>query len=333
MWNKWKEILFSGKEVASAPEDDGMSSYLTREKILVFGISFILAFCLWFIVNLSRDFTISINLPIEISNLPEDRALVGEFPEYVSVGVTGEGWTLISLYNNPPRVMLDVSQEQIQLFERVQQQMSSSSGISVTQVEPATLQLQLEEKVTKRVPVVARTTINLRDQYGLIRDAVLVPDSVDLSGAASVLTSVDSVLTSEMTLDGTRGEQEIQLELEDPGQGITLEPASVLYRYEVAEFTEAEVRVPVRIRNLPPGRAVTYNPSTITVRYDVPIDQYSEVMNIRPFQAYVDYETIEADTTGLIIPHIEKITEEYQVRLRSFQPRTVSYFNVLEDQE
>lgn len=332
MWNRLKEILFSGKEAATPSEDDGMSNYLTREKILVFGISLVLAFCLWFIVNLSRDFNITINLPLEISNLPEDRALVGDFPESASVGITGEGWTLISLYNNPPRVILDASQDQIQLFERVQQQMSSASGISVTKVEPTTLQLQLEERVSKRVPVVARTTINLRDQYGLIRGAVMVPDSVELSGAASRLTSIDSVLTREVTLAGARGEQQFQLELEDPGPGVTLQPSFVEYRYEVAEFTEAEVRVPVRIRNLPPGRAVTYNPSTITVRYDVPIDQYNEVMNIRPFQAFVDYEAIEADTTGLVMPHIEQVTEEYDVRLRSFQPRTVSYFNVVEDQ-
>lgn len=314
-------------------DDDWMSNYLTQEKILVFGISFVLAFCLWFIVNLSRDFNITVNLPLEVENLPPDQALVGDLPEHAMVGVTGEGWQLISLYNNPPSITVDATEEEVPLFERVQQQMSALSGINVIKVQPLSLTLQFEEKVTRKLPVELRLDLELRDQFGIIGEPEITPDSVTVIGAASKIEGLEKIQTEELRLDNIQSDRVILLDLVRPATGINLSPDIISYRIEVAEFTEGEVRVPIRIRNLPPGQAVTYNPSTITVRYDVPIDQYQDVQNLRPFTAYIDYHTIRSDTTGLVIPEIERNSDDYIVRLRSFQPRTVSYFNVVDENQ
>lgn len=314
-------------------DDDGTSKFLTREKFLVFCISFVLAFCLWFIVNLSRDFNITIELPLEVGSLPADKALVDDLPEYATVGVTGEGWQLISLYNNPPSITVEAVEEEVPLFERVQQQMSTISGINVVKVQPLSLLLNLEDRVTRKLPVESRVEIVPRNQFGIINDPEVIPDSVTVSGAMSKVEGLEKVRTRELTLDDVNSDRVILLELEKPATGITLSPDVVSYQIEVDEFTEGEVDVPIRIRNLPPGRAVTYNPSTITVRYDVPIDQYQDVQDIRPFTAFIDYNTIQADTTGLVIPVIEQTTNDYNVHLRSFQPRTVAYFNVVEQNQ
>lgn len=329
MLNELKRIL-GFKEPGETSDDDGPANYLKREKVIVFAISFVLAFCLWFIVNLSRDHNITVNLPIEIGNLPADMALGEEIANYVSASVSGEGWQLISIYNNPPSVTIDAMENDINLYEKVQQQMMGMPGINVTNVQPIVLRINLEEKSSKLVPVDLVTDIQLRDRYDLTGEPLLAPDSVLISGAVSKIEYIDSVQTYPFELTGVDEDLQLTLELMPPDAGVAVDPSAVQYTMSVAEFTEGEMRIPVQIRNLPPGRAITSDPSTVTVRYRVPIDQYSGVQDTRPFEAYVDYETIESDTTGIVIPQIEATTEEFDVRLRSFQPGTVSYFNIIQ---
>lgn len=326
-----KNLLTTKNYFAEEPEDDNLPAIMTKEKVLVFTISFVLAFCLWFIVNLSRDFNITISMPIEIGEVPEEMTLVEGVPDHASVGVSGEGWKLISLYNNPPRIIIDVEESEVNLFDKVQQQVTAVSDVNITQVQPLGISLNLEEKVSKDVPVEVQLDIIPHDRFGVIGEPELEPAFVTISGAQSQIAEIENVRTRPVELtDVTRG-REIELNIERPSSGISVEPGTIKYRFNVTEFTEGEVRIPIRLRNLPPGIAVTYNPSTVTIRYSVPIDQYSEVENTRPFIAYVDYSTIEEDTTGLVIPQIERTEDDFDIRLRSFSPRTVSYFMVVND--
>ncbi len=331
MLNSLKNLFTAKNYFADETDDDSLPAFMTREKVLVFAISFVLAFCLWFIVNLSRDFNITISMPLEIGEVPEEMALVDGVPDYASVGVSGEGWKLISLYNNPPRIMINVEETDVNLFEKVQQQVTAVSDVNITQVQPLGFSLGLEEKVSRDVPVEVQLDIIPHDRFGVIGEPVLEPAFVTITGAQSKVAEIDHVRTRKVELRDVKSGKEIELNIEKPASGISVDPGNVKYRFNVTEFTEGEIRVPIRLRNLPPGRAVTYNPSTVTIRYSVPIDQYSEVQNTRPFVAYVDYSTIEEDTTGLVIPQIERAEDDYDVRLRSFSPRTVSYFMVVDD--
>ena len=330
MLERIKSFFLTGQSGSSDIESETESAYLPREKLLVFGGSVILAFCLWFIVNLSRDFSITFTLPLEVVDMAEDMALVEEPPEDVSVGISGEGWTLISLYSNPPLVRVNVEGSEINLHEVVQQQLSSISDITITQVEPTRLNLRMEEKMSREVYVEPRVEIRSRDRFGLIGEPVWEPGTVTVTGAASRVEQVDTVFTVATVLEDVNESREVELALEQPTTGLRLSPDHIDYRFQMAEFTEGEVRVPIRIRNLPPDRSVSYYPSSVTVRFEVPIDQYNDVRNARPFNAYVDYSTIEADTTGLVAPEVERSDDPYEVRLRSVQPRTVSYFTVID---
>jgi YbbR domain-containing protein len=331
MLNTLKNLITMKYTLAEEAEDEKLPAFMTREKVLVFAISFILAFCLWFIVNLSRDFNITISMPLEIGDVPEEMALVEGVPDNASVGISGEGWKLISLYNNPPRIMINVEESDVNLYDKVQQQVSAVSDVNITQVQPMGLSLSLEEKVSKDVPVEVRLDIIPHDRFDVIGVPQLDPAFVTVSGAQSKVAEITNVRTRPVELNDVKRGKEIELNIERPSSGISVDPGIIKYRFQVTEFTEGEVRIPIRLRNLPPGRAVTYNPSTVTIRYSVPIDQYSEVQNTRPFVAYLDYSTIEEDTTGLVIPQIERVEDEFDIRLRSFSPRTVSYFMVVDD--
>jgi YbbR domain-containing protein len=322
--------FFSSSDVARAEETDD-SAFIGREKAIVFGVAFFFSLCLWFIVNLSRDFNVTLEVPIQLVNLPDDVAISSELPEFASVNVTGEGWKLIPLYSNPPRISLSADSRQINLFEQMRSQVGAFSDLNVLQVDPIVLNVEIEEKATKRVPILPNIDLNMQSRYGTVQDPSMEPDSVTLTGAVSKLAEIESWETEEMVFSNVNRSMERRIELKPPGAGVSIEPAYAILRIDVAEFTESEMRIPVRTRNLPSGKAVSFNPSSITIRFDVPIDKFSEVQGTRPFVAYVDYEDIENDETGFVVPRIEKTVDNINVRLRGFQPQRVSYFNILPD--
>lgn len=322
--------FFSSRFKLEESEDEDEKLF-TKHKILAFTFAMLFSLALWFIVNMGRDYNMTMMLPIQITNLPEDIALSTEVPDNAAVSVSGEGWSLFNLYINPPQVTLNVEAQQVNMFEQVRQQISSMSDVSVMQVDPMFLEIETEMRVSKKVPVTSQVDLSTGNQYGVLGATQLSPDSITVTGPASRVEDVTEWNTVASEIDDVSSDLELTVDLESPGSGISISPASVTFRAEIAEFTEAEVRIPVRSRGLPSGRAVTFSPSSILVKYDVPLQHYNDVQSIRPFVAFVDFERIQQDTTGLITPELEKVTDEYDVRLRSFQPTRVSYYNIVPD--
>jgi YbbR domain-containing protein len=322
--------FFSSKLKLEESEDEEEKLF-TKHKIFAFTFAMLFSVALWFIVNMGREYNMTMMLPIEIANLPEDIALSTEVPDNAAVSISGEGWSLFNPYINPPQVVLNVEAQQVNMFEQVRQQISSLSGLNVMQVDPMFLEIETEMRVSKKVPVVSQVNIGTLNQFGVLGATVVTPDSITITGPSSRVETVTSWNTVDTEVDGVNSDLEMTVDLENPGSGISVMPMTVTLNAEIAEFTEAEVRIPVRSRGLPSGRAVTFSPSSILVRYDVPLENYNEVQSIRPFVAFVDFERLEQDSTGLITPELEKVTDEYGVRLRSFQPTRVSYFNIVPD--
>lgn len=309
------------------PDDDGMAD-VGREKVAVFVVAFVLALCLWLMVELSREYTLTVNMPVEVGNVAADRALAEELPNFVIVSVSGEGWRLIDIYNNPGRVYVDVTENEINLYDQISQQMTRPD-LTVEKVQPITLSLDIEERVTKKVPVTPRVNVQFRERFGLTGEASMTPDSVDVSGAASIIDTVRSWPTRQVSLTGINSDINRELELADPGNLLSLGRSAVQYQAEVSEYTESEVRVPITTLNMPSGRTVNYSPSALTVRYDIPIEQYRQVEGQVPFSAYVTFEQIQSDSTGYVTPELEISAKDLNIRLRSHQPNEVAYFIVI----
>ena len=324
-----KEFFKSGS--SGQPEDADESNFFGRERVIVFSISFLIAMGFWFMVNLSREFSITVEVPVELVNLPENLALSSEVPEHVSVNVTGEGWNLLPVYTNPPSISIAADSRQINMNEQVRNQMGAFSNLNILQVEPNSVTVETEEKGSKRVPIDSQVEFEFRPQFGLLQSPTFEPDSVTITAARSILEDIEAWETEEITYDDINRSFEEVITLESPGSNISVDPSTVTLRVDVSEYTEAEVRIPIRTRNLPAGKAVTYNPSSVTVRFDVPLELYADVQGTRPFSVYVNYADLERDTTGYITPQVEKIADDFNVRLRSIQPTRVSYFNIIPD--
>ncbi len=321
-WERWYKVF-------RRPEEDGPE--VGREKVAVFVISLILALCLWMLVNLSRDYNLTLNMPVELGNVPSGQALTRELPNFATVSLTGEGWELIQIYNNPPPIFIDVTQSEVNLFDQVRQQMSSMPDLTVQKVQPLTLSLEMEEEVSRRVPVDPEVELTFRERFGLLGDTLIDPDSIEVTGASSLVEEIENWQTEPTEITDISGDISQPITLREPGELLSISPETVTLRGEVAEFTEGEARVPITTINLPPGSSVNYSPSTLNVQYDIPISQYSKAQDRVPFSAYVTFSQIETDSTGFVRPELEVVNQDLDIRLRSHSPTEVAYFIVLDN--
>lgn len=325
--NRLKAFLKPGTKPGT---EETEMRFIRREKVIVFVGAYIMAISLWFIVNLSGSFNITINIPVEPGNVPENMALTEDLPEFVQVSVSGDGWQLLNLYNDPPTVVINIEESEINLFDQVRQRLSYLQEIDVAKVQPLLLSVNMEPKISKKVPVKINTDLNFQSRFGLVGNPTYSPDSITVTGAESRIVDITEwEVQDTLKLVAIRDDISATLPLEDANGIVELSENEITFNADVSEFTEGETTVYIRTRGLPRGQNVNYNPSSVTIRFDVPIEQYAEVEKIRPYEVYVPYSKILEDSTGFVTPDIEQTAEQFELRLRSFQPKAVAYFTVL----
>lgn len=325
--NRLKNFLKPGTKPGT---EETEIKFVRREKVIVFIAAYIMAVSLWFIVNLSGSFSINLNIPIEPGNIPEDMAMTEELPEFVQVGVSGDGWQLMNLYNNPPTVVINIEESEINLFDQVRQRLSYLQEIDIAKVQPLLLSVNLEPKISKKVPVKLNTDLSFQNRFGLVGEPTFTPDSITITGAESKIEDITEwEVRDTLKLTGIKDDISTTLRLEASEGVIQLSENEISFKANVSEFTEGETTVYIRTRGLPRGQNVNYNPSSVTIKFDVPIEQFSEVEKVRPYEVYVPYSKIIEDETGFVTPDIEQTAEQFELRLRSFKPKAVAYFTVL----
>ncbi len=309
---------------------DAETTYLHKgEVLMVFLIAYFIALSLWLLVNMTKEYNFTMDIPLEVTGYSEDMAFVTKPPAKARVGVSGEGWNLLSLYRNPPEISVTYSEEDVNLTNIVQSQIASYTDISVQRVEPARISLAMEPKTSARVPVNLVEDVQFKAQYEMVGRIRLTPDSVTVHGAQSVIDTLRGIPTKTLRLRNVQSPVEQKVALSQPAGLVVRDVTEVTVAFEVTEFTEGEVRAYIRTRNVPDGSEVRFNPAVVTVRYHVPIEQFSAAQEMVPFEAFLDYADIQRDTTGFVTPKIEAVTDDLDLRLHSVQPRRVSYFHVV----
>jgi len=308
--------------------DDEGGGLFRREKVIVFMFSYGIAMILWLLVNLSRPFNLTVTLPVDLEGVPAGKALANDVPHEAAVNVNGEGWKLLRIYNNPPRIKLRPMEGTMNFFDVVREQMNVFAGVDVTKVTPASLEIKLENRITKKVPVVANVLVKPNKQFGMVGWPKLTPDSVMVSGATSILQNINSWPTEYKEVKDVDDNINLMLNLKKPDQILAIDPEQVSYQAKVEEFTDGEVKVDIRTSNLPNGQRVSYSPTSITIRYGIPINEYSGAQHVHMFQVYVPYQDILSDTTGFVAPLLALRTDSLHVRIRDYQPHRVAYYTL-----
>lgn len=299
-----------------------------REKVTVFIVSIIIALVMWFVVSLGKDLSMTVEFHLTVGEMPENMALASDLPAVVSASVSGEGWRLLSLNNNPQTIAIDVNQNEILLADMIREKITSA-GVNVLSVQPPILRTVLEERIEKKVPIFIDHSLTFRGQYGLVGSLRTVPDSIIVSGAKSIVDHIDTWVTEKITLNNINAPIEEVVALRPPSSIVRLSADQITVVAQVSEFTEGEQRVRVVATDIPDDLDVSFNPTYISIRFSIPIEEYAQAQSEPLFSAIVPYVDINNDSTGYVSPIVTNLGDTLHATVRIIQPRRVSYFKII----
>lgn len=289
-----------------------------------------IAFVFWLLIKLSQTYRAEKQVVFQF-DIPPGQALATLAPDDMTVQIEGTGWDLLFDFfsSRTVRLFYDLSGTtqlnltRAQLRSDILQNLYSND-IAILDINPETLNLDLEEKFFKQVPVVVRGSLGFAPEHQLKSPVTLVPDSVEIAGPATLVATVDKWFTDSLFLPGLKSSVIRMVKLEEPDRELSLSTDQVEARIEVEPFTEKTMFVPLVIKNAPDSLRIF--PEKITVSCKLGLSRYDSV-SYRDFTAEVDLKGVSPNAPNNSVPIV--ITQKPGfVESLQFTPKSAKFFIV-----
>ncbi len=168
-------------------------------------MSIVLAVFLWMYLNSEAQTVQAFQVPLELADLPASLSLVGEIPDSVLVRIRASDATFQNLSPGRlhARVRLSGARPGTLRVPLTEDIVRAPFGVEVLRVDPEQLELQVEERITREVPIVAR--IQGQPEFGFEnRGYTLSPSTATVEGPESLVRQVREVLTEPVDIEGAR---------------------------------------------------------------------------------------------------------------------------------
>jgi hypothetical protein len=260
----------------------------------------------WVSVTMREDYETTVASPFILQEIPPGLAVQTPLPRTITLRFRGEGWRLagVLLAHAPSMVFAAPSLpagHRPLTFNDFADHISLAPGVRLLDVKPDSLRIELGPAIRKRVPVVLDCLAGFREGYGQVGSVSVAPDSVTLTGAASVLRGIDSWKTERRVFENIRGSLDAEVPLASAAPyEIALSVPSVRIAISVEPFAEKVITgLAVQVKAVPSSREVILIPPRIEIVVRAGIRQLS-ALSAGDFRVETDYANIAADSTGAI---------------------------------
>lgn len=293
---------------------------LTKNKRLnVFSLFLLLAFLILVLSKLSKLYTETLAVEVNIVNLPKDKVLAITNTPKLDIVVNTYGFYLLGSYFHNNTIEIDLEKNAYQhnntfnwVANRALPDIEKQLGkrFEIVSIQPDTLSLSFGILSTKKVPVRLNSNVTYASGYDTLKGMILKPDSVEVIGSDTEIKHVNYIETSELNLQNIKKDinATVGLKLPETGNTVKLSENEVSVTANVQKFTEGTLEIPVIINNLPSEIQINYFPKTIKVSYEVSLNDYK---SIKPsaFKIECDYLEIKNSNKSYFTPKLIKQPE------------------------
>lgn len=263
----------------------------------------------WIFDALSEEHETSVKYPIEWAFDREEYVVVEDLPENLQMNVKGLGWNLLrasmGLRVEPLILPLTAPSSQNKIIGASLANVVAEEldQLELNYIIDDTLRLNIDRRIARSFAVyIDSANISLAENFEIVSPINFDVQLFELEGPQRLLEQIpsDTFLVSipETEIDGDYNE-EVEF-LIDRGDLFTFRPQSVNVKFEVREFTNNQLEVPINFVNFPESVDFRILDSTINVLYHVQLDQQSEVV-VDSFTVSLYYDEFNpVDSTFLL---------------------------------
>ncbi len=243
-----------------------------------------IAFVFWVLVKLSQSYPTIKPVVVNIE-MPENKALLAYPPTDIQAELKGTGWDLMleHFYHSKIPVFISMlNNNSLYLNQnRMRTEIRNSlrfSAIEVLSVNYEEIQVELDDKVSKKIPIQLEKDLVFSPGNQLKQSPTLTPDSIVITGPVSLLDSLDSWPTTPLVLSDLKSSSTLDWPLVNPGPELILDQSKTSVNLEVEQFTEKTLYIPVTITNATEGDSLKVFPDKIQLTCQVGLSRYNEVL-------------------------------------------------------
>lgn len=299
---------------------------ITQKNWLLKVISLCLAIMLWYFVVGEDQVDMTIQVPIEVINLPNSLTISNQFKKNIEVSVRGPRSMIQDLKNRNISRPVDLSDAQpgTIVIKNDDKSIPFPKGITVLRLQPANITLLLDKLVQKTFPIEPVTEGEVAKGYEL-KKLYLDPDQLVISGPKSIIDKDIALKTYVINLDGLDRSTTLQVHVNLDQNfldliGETVVTAVLEVKEKLAEKTVENIPVNVRESGVP----VTVQPNTITVNARIPVNLIKDTPELSMlFRASVSAKDIKSPRQVQVSVNGVNVPGHDPVQVLSMEPKEV----------
>ncbi|MCB0730828.1 MAG: hypothetical protein KDC88_07325 [Ignavibacteriae bacterium] len=280
-----------------------------ERKIITISLIVLFSVLLWIFVSFSGDFSISLNLPIQVIDVPENYSVSSVSANEVAISLKGQGWQLAqhTLGRDPKFFIpspLELGQKDISARNVLHANSWLASTLQLVEISPEKIQITVEQTKSKKVEIVPVLALSYKPGYGLVSPIIIEPDSVEIVGPKSIIDDINIINTKNKALSNLEEKTSINLGVEIP-RFISTDVNDCSISFEVQKIVDKTFEnLVVDTKRIPSRYELILSPLKINVVVRGGINQLSKMKN-EDLNVYVKFEQAINDTSGAIEPIIE----------------------------
>lgn len=219
------------------------------------------------------------NVALQAVNIPPDLTVAVPLPSTVSVRLKGSPAALERINRGELGIELDLARAQqgSQIMLLAAESVRVPFNVEVEEIEPSQLDVVLEQKVTRKIPIVANLTGEVPQGFRTAETTVDPPEA-RVRGAETAVTDTVSVTTQPVPLNGRRNSFTTQVRVLSPRSNLeVVSPEEATVRVRVEEV-RAERTLEVRVETV--GEAagrLQINPRVLPITIEGPVSQVDAI--------------------------------------------------------
>ena len=279
-----------------------------------FIVFLITAVVIWFLITLSKVYTISISFPVKYSSLSQDKILQNEPLKEIDILVKSTGFNILSTRFLNQTIELNAGNlNKKSTFNyylliknqknKIQRQLRS--GMEIQEISLDTIYLELGSLISKKVPLIPNLAIDYHVGYDLLDTEVIKPDSIVISGPEAYVDQIDEINLELLKLDDVKSDFSQKVKILRPENSNNLKVASEFATISgrVEKFTEGVFEIPYKVLNLPEGVDVTSLHKTVKVYFVVGLSDFNKI-DKNFFQVVCDYTLSKENNLDYLVPKV-----------------------------
>lgn len=294
-----------------------------RANVKTFGFFLVFSAIIWLMVQLSKEYTQVVRIPIKYVNIPLDKSISDQRPEYLNLRLQDKGFVIIwnyRIFKPELRVNMSAAKERdgklVYIISEHRDTIAEQLGIDFEKSRflKDEIAIDFQMKKEKKIRVIPKFQLSYAIGYSAGENISLKPDSIKVSGPEKIIDTLQAVKTKELKVEGIHSNIAGEVELDTSNMGmLTFYQNKVHYSQRVEKFTEGKMKIEVEVLNVPENINLVIFPKEVMVYYQVNLKEY-EMVEPSDFRVVCDYNSLEPGDNYLLAEIVEK--PEFVTNLR-----------------